>query len=278
MQTEADAFLKRILAYPDDDGPRLIFADWLDEQGDPRGAFIRVQLALAHLDEEEAATESDRADRKKARARLEVAERKLLAAHEEEWKAPLTQNGLATGSKFRRGFVEEVNVDAHDFVRRAHELFMATPLRHVHLLNVGGSLAAALQCPLLSRLSALSIHASYAGEPLARAVARSEHLTGLKRLSLSRNRFEDVAAEHLAGSPTLAGLEELDLWGNELGETGARAMASSLHLGALFAYWNCERTGSGRRGRNRSPARNGLPRCVISGSRRTRSGHRDSSR
>ena len=238
MQTEAEAFLQRIRAYPDDDAPRLIYADWLDEQGDPRGAFIRVQLALAHLKAEEAAAESDRvgrADREKARTRLDAAERNLLATHEEEWKAPL--NGLATGVKFRRGFVEEVNVDAHDFVRRAHELFAAAPLRHIHLLNVGGSLGAALQCPYLSRLSALSIHASYAGEPLARAVARSEHLAGLKRLSLSRNRFDDVAAEHLASSPTLAGLEELDLWGNELGETGARALAASPHSGGS-AYWN----------------------------------------
>src|SRR5947208_4411815 len=37
------AFLQAILASPDDEGIRLIFADWLDEQGDPRGAFIRAQ-------------------------------------------------------------------------------------------------------------------------------------------------------------------------------------------------------------------------------------------
>ena len=52
MQTEAEAFLQRIRAYPDDDAPRLVFADWLDEQGDPRGDFIRVQVALAQLERE----------------------------------------------------------------------------------------------------------------------------------------------------------------------------------------------------------------------------------
>src|SRR5207244_2028609 len=55
MQTEAEAFLARIRAFPDDDAPRLVFADWLDEQNDPRGAFIRVQIALAQLAEEETA-------------------------------------------------------------------------------------------------------------------------------------------------------------------------------------------------------------------------------
>jgi uncharacterized protein (TIGR02996 family) len=45
--TDADAFIRAIIAEPDDDVPRLVYADWLDERGDPRGEFIRVQCALA---------------------------------------------------------------------------------------------------------------------------------------------------------------------------------------------------------------------------------------
>jgi uncharacterized protein (TIGR02996 family) len=42
------AFLAHVLANPDDDTPRLVYADWLDEQGqDARAEFIRVQCALA---------------------------------------------------------------------------------------------------------------------------------------------------------------------------------------------------------------------------------------
>src|SRR5438445_13886421 len=99
MQTEAEAFLQRIRAYPDDDAQRLIFADWLDEEGDPRGRFIRVQLALAALPFD--APE---------RAPLMIAERDLLAAHREEWEAPF--RGLATGCEFARGFVETVKMEA----------------------------------------------------------------------------------------------------------------------------------------------------------------------
>ena len=44
------AFLADIRAHPDDDAPRLIYADWLEETGGPteavRAEFIRLQCAL----------------------------------------------------------------------------------------------------------------------------------------------------------------------------------------------------------------------------------------
>lgn len=39
--TIQEQFLWAILASPDSDLPRLQYADWLKEQGDPRGEFIR---------------------------------------------------------------------------------------------------------------------------------------------------------------------------------------------------------------------------------------------
>jgi uncharacterized protein (TIGR02996 family) len=45
---EEQAFVRAILDNPDDDTLRLIFADWLEEQGDPQGEFIRIQVEL-HL-------------------------------------------------------------------------------------------------------------------------------------------------------------------------------------------------------------------------------------
>jgi uncharacterized protein (TIGR02996 family) len=45
-----DAFLQDIRENPDDDAPRLVFADWLEDNGDPQRAdFIRVQCALASM-------------------------------------------------------------------------------------------------------------------------------------------------------------------------------------------------------------------------------------
>jgi uncharacterized protein (TIGR02996 family) len=44
-----EAFRQAIIADPTDDSPRLIYADWLEERGDPRGEFLRAQTALARM-------------------------------------------------------------------------------------------------------------------------------------------------------------------------------------------------------------------------------------
>src|SRR6516162_8267287 len=41
-----EAFLQAIAASPNDEGPRLIYADWLDERDDPRGTWLRTESAL----------------------------------------------------------------------------------------------------------------------------------------------------------------------------------------------------------------------------------------
>src|SRR5438132_9887129 len=194
MRTDAEPFLQRIRAFPDDDVHRLIFADWLEEQGGAeaeRAAFIRIQIALAGL----AADDSHRAG-------LAAAERALLERHRSEWEAPF--RGLATGLVFRRGFIDEVKVAARQYLRHADELFTIGPIRHMHLLDVGGSLPAVLQSPYLSRLRALTVFAQHAGQALVGAVARSPHLSELRGLHLGRNRLDDDAVDQLAASPLLA--------------------------------------------------------------------------
>jgi uncharacterized protein (TIGR02996 family) len=44
------AFLAAIKAAPDNNTPRLVYADWLDEQGRPGGGFLRVDCEFANLD------------------------------------------------------------------------------------------------------------------------------------------------------------------------------------------------------------------------------------
>ena len=46
---DEEAFLRAISAAPDDAAPRLVYADWLDERGDPRAEFVRVQVRLRDL-------------------------------------------------------------------------------------------------------------------------------------------------------------------------------------------------------------------------------------
>ncbi len=254
MQTEVEAFLKRILAYPDDDAPRLIFADWLEEQAPAfysrnqavssqgsewspeRGRYIRIQIALSRFKEEETRETELTGLSKRDNAFNEYSEEehRLFNRFEADWIAPF--HGLATGEEFRRGFVEKLNVDARNLVLHEHVLFSATPLRHINLMNVGDCLSGVFQCSCLSRLAGLTINHSRIGTPLARALAHAEHLSGLKKLQLKSNNFDDDSIQHLVSSPILANLEELDLSDNEkMGETSARALAASPHFHSLRA-------------------------------------------
>lgn len=45
-QKDESAFLKMIAANPDDVATRLVFADWLEEHGDPRGELLRLTCQL----------------------------------------------------------------------------------------------------------------------------------------------------------------------------------------------------------------------------------------
>ena len=53
MLSDRDALLAAIRANPEEDTPRLMFADWLDEHGEPeRAEFIRLQCEIALLADE----------------------------------------------------------------------------------------------------------------------------------------------------------------------------------------------------------------------------------
>jgi uncharacterized protein (TIGR02996 family) len=63
---------------PDDRATRMAYADLLTEQGEPRGEFVRVQLAL----EDESLPAGER-------RKLQAREKQLLKEHEREWLGPL---------------------------------------------------------------------------------------------------------------------------------------------------------------------------------------------
>jgi uncharacterized protein (TIGR02996 family) len=51
---DEEAFLRGILAHPDDAMLWSIYADWLEERGDPRAEFLRVQAELMTLPPQDA--------------------------------------------------------------------------------------------------------------------------------------------------------------------------------------------------------------------------------
>lgn len=119
--------LAAIVVTPDDDAPRRVYADALLEGGEPLGELIHLQceLAAGGLTRDEAVVRRRR-------------ERELLKAHGARWTAGL--QGIATYPVFRRGFVDEVVVDAEHFPELGEPLFAAAPaLRAVRLDGITGN-------------------------------------------------------------------------------------------------------------------------------------------
>ena len=120
-----DAFLRDIIEHRDDDAPRLIYADWLDDHGErDRAEFIRAQCELARIEEE---GDPDRAEELRGRAfALERGGRKGWTGR---WLRRALPRSCGTSAwEFRRGFVECVTAEARVFVAHAADLFRLGPV------------------------------------------------------------------------------------------------------------------------------------------------------
>ena len=116
--SDAAALLATIRARPKDDAPRLVYADWLDEHGDPdRARLIRAQVAVARPS---ASPEDDASPLTRLR-HDEPLLRQWVAAR-------LTFPRPVTLVTWDRGFVRTVEARCDDFVEVAGDLFRAEPL------------------------------------------------------------------------------------------------------------------------------------------------------
>jgi uncharacterized protein (TIGR02996 family) len=216
--TENEAFLQAIIENPED-APRLVYADWLDEHGQPeRAEFIRLQCRLAR-----GATDPD------SLRRLREREGQLLRAHELRWTAPL--HGLVQRARFVRGFPERVTLTGEEFLAHADAVFRRAPVRHVILTEVAGRLPQLTDSPHLGRAGTLEFR-TFAGLDV-RTLVGSPHLGRLTGLILRYGCVEDEGAAALADAPALARLTTLDLYACGLGPGGVRAIAASPWLAGL---------------------------------------------
>lgn len=251
--TDRDALYRAILDAPDDDTLRLVYADALEEGGDPRrAAFVRARVELARVPKyDPLAVQAKYADQKRRR-------------DEGRWVAelPPLPDGLSwPPDPFRRGLPGAIRArDGAAFVDHAEYVFAHYPIEALELTVVRLAEAADLAaCPHLNRLNSLSFVQGVSRQGVA-PLLESEHLTRLTALHLGpqfttaeaigavvRSRLFarltslTVRAGHIGGSLVdvlvrLARpprLTTLDLSGNRLNTALLGALTESKVLGAV---------------------------------------------
>ena len=221
---DRDALIAAILANPDEDTPRLVLADWLDEHDEPeRAEFIRVQVELAR----QRAAEVDLPDTVRPgpfdqgnwpvawqphdyekRAALMKRESELLTAYSADW-----HNGLPKYAdnetnrrdiRFRRGFVGHATVPLGRFTKSPTALWEHHPVESVLLTYSGGNDRRKIpKCRELAALHELQFLDNDGDGNTLTPYAECPHLSALRTFNLGLVVVTDDGALAVSRSPHL---------------------------------------------------------------------------
>ena len=196
-------FLAQVLAAPEDDAPRLIYADWLEEAGDPRGEFIRVQCELASLSS---------LDPRYHQARYRS--RQLMTEHGEQWAGELKQDVRKIA--FHRGFIDNITLRARAFLSEHEALFQSVPVNWMRFIYVKGAGQGLADCEGLTKVRRLDLsNLQIPNEDLV-AIFRSPHLNSLQSLDMRNFQasHDQSVGKAIAEMQSADCLEQLSLNGS----------------------------------------------------------------
>jgi uncharacterized protein (TIGR02996 family) len=218
-------FIQEIRANPRDDIPRLIYADYLDEAGDPRGEFIRTQVRLAKLP----VGHEDR-------AALMRREEELLNELAEEWLAPLRQLGAAGVSRrcFHRGLIERITLPTETFVDagRLREMCRISPgLHSVQLREAAVGLPVLLALDLPAQITSLDFSGNRLAADDAADLAAAGWREQIVELDLHFNQLDDNVGR--LWSIPWPKLQRLQLGVNRLGPEALRRWDEALGVNRI---------------------------------------------
>jgi uncharacterized protein (TIGR02996 family) len=207
-----EPFQRVICENPDDDTARLVYADWLDEHGDPdRAELIRIGVWLA-------AGVRSSAEEQSLRAR----ERELIQQNRERWFAELPRaRGFEwsfggdmewnTYWRFDRGFVGCVTFwSVGAYRRHANRVFRSTPIRAVAVCNVRPA-----DIPLFA----------------------AERFAGCRYLCGNGDELEADDVARLVATPSLQRLQYLRIYGARIGDDAIDRVCEPGVLPALRVLW-----------------------------------------
>jgi uncharacterized protein (TIGR02996 family) len=234
LMAEHPGFLQAILAAPDDDAPRLVYADWLEEHGQPEQAeFIRMECEQAVISPEPGSA-PNRWDSPRF-WELQHRLRELYDRHADDWFAPLFR-AFRGEMETRRGFPWHVALSARVFIDCGEAIFQAAPtIENVIIDRLGQNMPRLARCPALAHVRQLQFFETPFRAAQAEQLARSPQLGNLRELDIG---FTDTeigprGAQALANAAALRRLEHLDVHNHAIYDEGAAALLRSKHLATL---------------------------------------------
>lgn len=229
MNTER-GFLQAIAEEPDDDGLRLIFADFLEDQGRTAwAALIRRQIAARPADPDEL----DRGWSMDV-MRFRASPTQDLAQIQAEMGYPVPLDNAI----LRRGFVEHLHLPAEQLLQVGAELAAWGPVPQIKPTGVDRHANALARWDPPAGLSRLNLSGTGLRDHHLEALIDSPLFVGLRELCLSQtnpphNRLSAAVARILARAPSLHNLRRLDLHSNPIGDDGLRLLMLSKSLNGL---------------------------------------------
>jgi uncharacterized protein (TIGR02996 family) len=236
--TDGEALLAAVIDNPDDDAVRLVYADWLEDEGDrARAEFIRTQI------EREGLAEGD-----PRWSVLKARETELLTWHAQDWQRHLPERARGgdlhwiTDSDsewygFRRGFIQGAAASSvDDFFTNTVAHFALDPITHLYMRYEDGKqgrLNRLATSPEFMQLVGLRFGHYELGDPGVIDLCRLPRMPRLRRLWLGKNQVGDRGLKALARWPGLGTVEDLNLGYNDFQSQGIKALIASPYLTKL---------------------------------------------
>lgn len=218
-----------VLASPDDNTPRLVYADWFQEHTDPRGEYITLQCGIA--DEDDA---------------RELRRRALWQHHGADWMhADLgfkpAELGVHKNAVYRRGFLDEVQLTLRELL--ACEARLATqPIDKLCVSMVDNELEALGRCSFLEtvRCVELGVGLEKVSADVLAQFLRSPTLRRVEQLVFSPHEDAPAVWKALESFPRLAELKALSLSAILINSERASWLGRSVPaLEALSSTYSC---------------------------------------
>lgn len=205
--TDRDALLRAIIEAPDDDAPRLIYADWLDENGDPaRAEFIRVQCDMHGMPNPD-----DRWNQLLRRSKA------LLRTNAKRWLKELPgKPAVSWSDRYTRGFLQNGTATRWSrFAKVWRQIYAVTPLTFLVIQSITDQeIAEFLVRPETSFLQHVFLRTTGTVDDAITRLGNSSVPTRWSVLtvnSLNDDSLTDLGARAIIESSSLHGLSSLSL-------------------------------------------------------------------